>query len=78
MNNMNNLNDSVITFELDEDFIELIKLLKFLGLTETGGQAKLAVENSMVTVDGEIELRKRRKIRKGMTVFFNGTTIKIV
>jgi ribosome-associated protein len=75
---MNNLNDSVITFELDEDFIELIKLLKFLGLTETGGQAKLAVENSMVTVDGEIELRKRRKIRKGMTVFFNGTTIKIV
>lgn len=67
-----------LTFELTEDFIELIKLLKFMGLTQTGGQAKLAVENGMVTVDGEVESRKRRKLRKGMTVEFNGQTIKVV
>jgi len=75
---MNNMTQETLTFELTEDFIELIKLLKFMGLTQTGGQAKLAVENGMVTVDGEVESRKRRKIRKGMTVIFNGQTIKVL
>lgn len=55
-------------FELSEDYIELIKLLKFLGIAETGGQAKLMVENGVVKVDGETESRKRRKVRAGMTV----------
>lgn len=72
------MTNETLTFELSEDFIELIKLLKFMGLSQTGGQAKLAVENGLVTVDGEVESRKRRKIRKGMTVNFNGSVIKIV
>ncbi len=67
-----------LVFELSEDYIELIKLLKFMGLTETGGQAKIAVENGMVKVDGEIESRKRRKLRKGMVVEFNEETVKII
>ena len=74
---MNN-NKSVQTFELKEDFIELIKLIKFMGLSETGGQAKLLVENGMVTVDGEVESRKRRKIRKGMTVKVGDETIQVI
>ena len=74
---MNN-NKSVLTFELTEDFIELIKLIKFMGLSETGGQAKLLVENGMVKVDGEIEPRKRRKVRKGMTVTVGDETIKVI
>jgi ribosome-associated protein len=57
-----------VKFELDGDYIELIKLIKFLGITPTGGQAKLLVEQGLVKVDGEVESRKRRKIRKGMTV----------
>jgi ribosome-associated protein len=55
-------------FSLTEDYIELIKLLKFLGIAETGGQAKQMVENNLVTVDGELETRKRRKVRAGMVV----------
>jgi ribosome-associated protein len=74
---MNN-NKSVLTFELTEDFIELIKLIKFMGLSETGGQAKLLVENGMVKVDGAVESRKRRKVRKGMTVTVGDETIKVV
>lgn len=76
MNNTNN--KSVQTFELTEDFIELIKLIKFMGLSETGGQAKLLVENGMVKVDGEVESRKRRKVRKGMTVVVGDEIIKVV
>ncbi|MDD2624622.1 MAG: ribosome-associated protein [bacterium ADurb.Bin157] len=65
-------------FELSEDYIELIKLLKFLGIAETGGQAKLMVENGIVKVDGETESRKRRKVRSGMTVTVSDEyTIKI-
>lgn len=66
------------TFELTEDFIELIKLLKFMGISETGGQAKLMVENGLVSVDGEVESRKRRKVRKGMTVTVGDETIKVI
>ncbi len=73
-----NENKSVQTFELTEDYIELIKLIKFMGLSETGGQAKLLVENGMVKVDGEIESRKRRKVRKGMTVMVGDETIKVI
>lgn len=64
-----------LTFELTEDYIELIKLLKFMGLCDSGGHAKLAVEESLVKVNGEIELRKRRKVRAGMKVEFNGHII---
>ncbi|HNX76855.1 MAG TPA: RNA-binding S4 domain-containing protein [Candidatus Rifleibacterium sp.] len=74
---MNN-NKSVQTFELTEDFIELIKLIKFMGLSETGGQAKLLVERGMVKVDGELESRKRRKVRKGMTVTVGDETINVI
>ena len=65
-------------FKLESDHIELIKLLKFLGLCATGGQAKIAVENELVKVDGEIETRKRRKLRIGNVVIFNENEIEIV
>ncbi|GAB4285210.1 MAG: hypothetical protein Kow0029_31970 [Candidatus Rifleibacteriota bacterium] len=55
-------------FELDRDYIELIKLLKLLGIAPTGGQAKIMVEEGLVKVDGEVESRKRRKLKKGMIV----------
>ncbi|PKL47014.1 MAG: RNA-binding protein [Candidatus Riflebacteria bacterium HGW-Riflebacteria-2] len=66
-----------ITFKLTEDYIELIKLLKFVGACQTGGQAKLAVENGQVTVDGEVESRKRRKLRSGMRVAIEGQIINV-
>lgn len=64
-----------IKFELDGEYIELIKLIKFLGIAPTGGQAKLMVENKMVKVDGELELRKRRKVKKGMRVEVDGEEV---
>jgi ribosome-associated protein len=67
-----------ISFEIDSDFIELIKLLKVVGACNTGGQAKMEVEAGNVMVDNEVESRKRRKVRKGMTVKFDGYVIKVV
>ncbi len=64
-------------FELNTEYIELIKLLKLLRLVESGGQAKLAVEDGLVTVNGQTELRKRAKLRKGDQIQFDGLQIRI-
>ena len=66
------------TFELKEhDYIELNNLLKITGLCESGGIAKMLIADGQVTVDGEIELRKRCKIRHGQTVSFNNYQVKV-
>ncbi len=68
----------VIEFELSEEYIHLIKLLKLLGLVESGADAKIAVEEGEVKFNGEIEFRKRKKIRSGDSVLFGNTQIQII
>jgi ribosome-associated protein len=54
------------TYELNgEEYIELIKLLKVMRVSESGGQAKLMVEDGIVLRNGEPEFRKRAKLRAG-------------
>jgi ribosome-associated protein len=65
------------TFTISSEYIELIKLLKATGLCGTGGQAKMLVEDRLVIVDGEIETRKRRKIKDGMIVKYDIHSIKV-
>ncbi|HKI89092.1 MAG TPA: RNA-binding S4 domain-containing protein [Draconibacterium sp.] len=50
-------------FKLTSEYIELIKLLKLLRIAETGGHAKILVEEGKVFVNGEQEFRKRAKLR---------------
>jgi ribosome-associated protein len=52
--------------------VELYKLLKFEGLASSGGEAKTFISEGQVTVNGEIETRKRRKIVAGDIVEFGG------
>lgn len=48
-----------------EEYIELIKLLKTMRISESGGQAKLMVDDGLVKRNGEPEMRKRAKLRAG-------------
>jgi ribosome-associated protein len=64
-------------FKIDGDYIELIKLLKATGLCGTGGVAKMVVEDGLVMVDGNVEFRKRCKLKSGQTVEFDGTFIEL-
>ncbi|MFW5831174.1 MAG: RNA-binding S4 domain-containing protein [Prolixibacteraceae bacterium] len=52
-------------FKLKSEYIELIKLLKLLGIAETGGHAKIMVEEGKIFVNGMQETRKRAKLRAG-------------
>lgn len=54
-----------MNFELTQEYIELIKLLKLTGIAETGGMAKALVEDEQVLYNGQIDTRKRLKVRKG-------------
>jgi ribosome-associated protein len=64
-------------FRLENEYIELIKLLKVTGLCGTGGMAKVVTSEGRVKVDGVVELRKRCKIRKGQTVEFEGNILEL-
>lgn len=64
-------------FELEEDFIELFKLLKVTGVAESGGQAKMLIEEGAVKRNGEVELRKRAKIVSGEKIEVGDEVIEV-
>lgn len=59
-----------IIAELESEFVELYKILKFEGLADSGGNAKQAIAEGRVSVNGEIETRKRKKIKAGDQIDF--------
>jgi ribosome-associated protein len=54
----------------EDKYIELNTFLKIKGLAATGGQAKQAIRSEEVRVNGEIEIRNKRKLRPGDVVEF--------
>ena len=63
-------------FHLSGEYIELIKLLKVMRISESGGQAKLMVDDGLVKLNGNTEYRKRAKLRVGDIVnIFNHTIV---
>jgi ribosome-associated protein len=67
------------TYELkDEEYIELIKLLKIMRISESGGQAKMMVDDGIVYRNGEPEFRKRAKLRSGDVIEVMDFKIKVV
>ena len=59
------------TFSLGKHpHVELCDLLKLEGWSESGAQAKIAIAEGQVKVDGAVETRKRCKIVAGQTVSF--------
>lgn len=61
-----------IRFPLNGDFIELYKLMKITQLANSGGEAKMMVEEGMVKLNGITESRKRAKVKPGDVVESQG------
>ena len=68
------------TFNLrpSDEFIELSKLIKIKDLAQSGGHAKIIINSGLVKVNGEQELRKRRKLKKGDVIEFEDSSIEII
>lgn len=60
--------------EINREPVELYKILKFEGLVGTGGEAKIMIDEGLVKVNGEVELRRRNKIKDGFVIEFNNET----
>ena len=54
------------------DVISLNDALKLTGIAETGGQAKLMIQAGEVRVNGEIEVRRKRKLKAGDVIEVDG------
>lgn len=66
------------TIKLREDYIKLGQALKAANMVESGVDAKFAIEDGLVLVNGEVEYQRGKKLRDGDIVTFENNTIKIV
>lgn len=71
-------NPSRIVSELESEFVELYKILKFEGIADSGGAAKQAISDGLVSVNGQVETRKSKKIGPGDQIEVRGQTIDVI
>ena len=65
-------------FKLKDEYIKLGQALKASGLAESGVDAKFAVLDGLVKVNGQVELQRGKKLTAGDIVEYRGEKIKIV
>lgn len=65
------------TIKLRDEFIKLGQALKAAGLVESGVEAKYAVQEGLVKVNGQVETQRGKKLIAGDVVEYEGNTIKI-
>ncbi len=68
----------MIEFKVNGDFIPMIQLLKATNLVQTGGEAQIVVDEGEVKYNGQVDYRKRLKVKPGDVVEFRGETIKVI
>ena len=65
------------TIKIRDEFIKLGQALKAAGLVETGVDAKYAIEDGLVKVNGQTETQRGKKLVSGDKVEYDGETIVI-
>ena len=64
--------------KLSEEYIKLGQALKAAGLVSSGVEAKIVIQDGLVSVDGEIDTRRGKKLYCGEVIEFDGQAVKIV
>ena len=65
------------TIMIQGDFIKLDALMKFASLVASGGEAKMAIADGLVSVNGEVCTMRGKKIRPGDRVSFSGQDLAV-
>ena len=63
--------------KLRDEYIKLGQALKAAGLVESGVDAKYAIEDGLVKVNGEVAYQRGKKLHDGDVVTYDGETIRI-
>ena len=69
------MNQNDYTTQITTEFIRLQDLLKYEGLCETGGMAKMRIQDGEVQVNGEVCTMRGKKLRSGDSVTIDGVTV---
>jgi ribosome-associated protein len=69
--------DSVRDVRIRDETIRLGQALKLAGLAGSGGDARALIEDGAVRVNGEIETRRGRQLRRGDVVAVGGEAVRI-
>ena len=70
--------EDIMIVSIRKSPVELYKILKMENLVASGGEAKFVIADGLVTVNNEIETRKRKKIFPGDVVEFAGNRLQII
>ena len=62
----------------EDEFIKLGQALKKAGLVDSGVDAKMVILDGQVTVNGQTELQRGKKLHDGDVFSYNGETVKVV
>ena len=65
------------TIKLRETYIKLGQALKAAGLVDSGVEAKFAIQDGRVKVNGETEYQRGKKLTGGEIITFEGKTVRI-
>jgi len=65
------------TITIQGDFIKLDALMKFASLVASGGEAKMAIADGLVSVNGEVCTMRGKKIRSGDRISFCGQDLAV-
>lgn len=68
----------MIEFKVTGDYIPMIQLLKAAALVSTGGEAQIVVTEGEVKYNGQVDYRKRLKVKQGDTVEFRDQIIRVI
>lgn len=73
------MNEEMImqNLKIRDEFIKLGQALKLADLVDSGVEAKLVIQDGQVTVNGETEYQRGKKLYDGDVVEFDGSQIKI-
>lgn len=63
--------------KLRDEYIKLGQALKAANLVEDGVEAKLVIQDGLVKVDNEVDIRRGRKLYDGDVVSFDGQELRI-
>ena len=66
------------TVKLKDEFIKLGQALKRAGVVEDGVEAKYAIQDGLVQVNGEVDQRRGRKVYEGDVITFEDQEIKVI
>lgn len=64
--------------KIRDEFIKLGQALKLAGVVEDGVEAKYAIQDGLVKVNGEVDQRRGRKVYEGDVITFEDQEIKVI